>query len=43
MPAGMRNSVTSVTQSSLGVVAEKSWVPSSLRQVFSGASDISPS
>ena len=34
--------LTSVTQSSLGVVAEKSWVPSSLRQVFS-ALDISPS
>ena len=43
LPAGMRNSVTSVIHSSLGSSAWKRCLPRSSRSRFSGASEISPS
>ena len=43
LPAGMRNSVTSVIHSSLGLSARKWRFPFSSRSRFGGASDISPS
>ena len=41
LPAGMRNSVTSVIHSSLGPSAPERCLPSSSRSGFGGASEIS--
>lgn len=43
LPAGMRNPVTSVIRSSLGLSAPKRCLPSSSRSRFGGASETSPS
>ena len=43
LPTGMRNPVTSVIRSSLGLSAPKRCLPSSSRSRFGGASETSPS
>ena len=43
LPAGMRNPVTSVIRSSLGLSAPKRCLPSSSRSRFGGTSETSPS